>query len=249
MTDRDAFPFDQVLARSRNIQQQIHQVVLEQVHLVDVEEAAMRPRQQAGLEGLHAFGQGALDVEGAGDAVLGGAKRQVHHRHGRLHRPQPPSRATVGAQRGGIAGIAAEAAALHHLHRRQQPREGAHGGGLACAAVAQNQHAADAAINRSDQEGAQHLLLAHDRGEGIGRASGRRGAGRPARPAARRCRAGWCTPLPHAVGRGLVHQAARRRRKRDHTVSSARTRWSMSASECTGEGVIRSRSVPRGTVG
>jgi hypothetical protein len=43
--------------------------------------------------------------------------------------------------------------------------------------------------------------------------------------------------------------AAQRRSRSDQMIASARTRWSMSASLCRGEGVRRSRSVPRGTVG
>jgi hypothetical protein len=44
-------------------------------------------------------------------------------------------------------------------------------------------------------------------------------------------------------------QAARRRSSSDQMIASARTRSSISASLCNGEGVRRSRSVPRGTVG
>ena len=43
--------------------------------------------------------------------------------------------------------------------------------------------------------------------------------------------------------------AALRKLISDQMVPSAFTRSSMSESECSGEGVIRSRSVPRGTVG
>ena len=44
-------------------------------------------------------------------------------------------------------------------------------------------------------------------------------------------------------------QATRRMVRRDHTSESAATRVSISASLCCGEGVSRSRSCPRGTVG
>src|SRR5207244_1691021 len=49
--------------------------------------------------------------------------------------------------------------------------------------------------------------------------------------------------------RGLGNQAARRKVRRFHTSLSAATSASMSLSLCTGEGVRRSRSLPRGTVG
>jgi len=43
--------------------------------------------------------------------------------------------------------------------------------------------------------------------------------------------------------------AARLSRNSDQIAESARTRRSMSLSVCSGDGVIRKRSVPRGTVG
>jgi|HubBroStandDraft_4_1064222.scaffolds.fasta_scaffold460251_2 hypothetical protein len=44
----------------------------------------------------------------------------------------------------------------------------------------------------------------------------------------------------HAAGRSWIS---------DQIVASAPTRWSISTSLCSGDGVMRSRSVPRGTVG
>ncbi len=48
---------------------------------------------------------------------------------------------------------------------------------------------------------------------------------------------------------GASAQAARSRLNSDQTADSDRTRCAMSASLCSGDGVMRSRSVPRGTVG
>ena len=51
------------------------------------------------------------------------------------------------------------------------------------------------------------------------------------------------------IARRIRNYAAQRRSRSDQMIASARTRWSMSAALCNGEGVRRSRSVPRGTVG
>ena len=45
------------------------------------------------------------------------------------------------------------------------------------------------------------------------------------------------------------HHAARRSRNAVQTVSMDSTSWSICASVCIGDGVMRRRSVPRGTVG
>ena len=95
MAHAEPLALDHVLARGRHVEQQIDQMVLEQVGLVDVEEAAIGARQQAGLERLLAPGQRPLEVEGADDPVLGRAQRQVDHRHrhlGGLHRTAPRRR-------------------------------------------------------------------------------------------------------------------------------------------------------------
>ena len=120
---REPLALDDVLARLRHVEQQVDEVVLEQVDLVDVEEAAMGARQQAGLEALDALGQRFLQVERADDAILRRAERQVDHRHRRLDRWQRAgglARAALVAERGAGRRVAAVAAALDHLHARQQ---------------------------------------------------------------------------------------------------------------------------------
>ena len=50
MADRQPLAFHHVLARLRHVQQQVDDVILQQVDLVDIEIAAVRPRQQARAE-------------------------------------------------------------------------------------------------------------------------------------------------------------------------------------------------------
>ena len=99
MTHAQPLALDHVLARRRDIEQHVDQVVLQQVDLVDVEEAAVGAREQSGLEHLLAVGKSALQIQGSDDAVLGRAERQIDHRHRRPD-PQSPHRpaASAGAQ-------------------------------------------------------------------------------------------------------------------------------------------------------
>jgi hypothetical protein len=77
MADRQALPFHDVLARLRHVEQQVDEVILQEVHLVDIEVSPVGAGQEAGLERLFAVGQRLFDVERADDAVFGGPERQV----------------------------------------------------------------------------------------------------------------------------------------------------------------------------
>ncbi len=94
MAHAQALALDDVLAGRRNVEQHVDQMVLEQVHLVDVQKAAMRAREQARLERLHAVRERAFEIERADDAVLGRAERQVDHGHGRRLAPERDPRAS-----------------------------------------------------------------------------------------------------------------------------------------------------------
>src|SRR6516162_1035611 len=101
MLERNAFALDFVDACNGNIQEQINQMVLEQIHFIDVEKAAIGTREQSRFERLNADPERALNVDCAADAVFGGAQRQVYDGHGSALAPELPflaqSRATVCA--------------------------------------------------------------------------------------------------------------------------------------------------------
>lgn len=89
---RDAVAFDVHPAHRGGVEQHVHQMVVQQVHLVDVEHAVVSGGQQAGTEGLLAVTQHPFQIERADHAVLGGADRQFH---------QPSRRAPVSSTTGG----------------------------------------------------------------------------------------------------------------------------------------------------
>ena len=169
VADRQALALDHVLAGGGDVEQEVDQVVLQEVDLVDIEEAAVGAGQQAGLERLLALGQRPLQVERADHAVLGGAERQVDHRHRHLlglqrlavRHPLAAGIAVIGL----VRRVAAIGAADDGLHLGQQRRQRADGGGLAGAAIAEDKDAADRGVDSGDQEGELHLLLANDGGE------------------------------------------------------------------------------------
>ena len=79
--DRDAVALDGGAAHSGGVQQQVDQMVVQQVHLVDVEDAAVRAGEQARFEGDFPRRQGTLQVDRTEHAVLGRADGQLHQPH------------------------------------------------------------------------------------------------------------------------------------------------------------------------
>ena len=168
MPHAHAIALHDILARLRNVQQQVDEMVLQQVHLVHVQEAAVGACQQAGLERLLAIPQRLLDVERPHHAILGGAEWQVDHRHGLVADGQlalgdvQRTLAALVAARAIGTGITAIPAALHRLHARQQRGQRAHHGRLAGAAIAQHEHTTHGRIHRRDEQCELHLFLSYD---------------------------------------------------------------------------------------
>ena len=74
----DALALDHVDAHGSRVEQQVHHVVVEQVDLVDVEQAAVGGSQHTRLEMALALLDGGFDIQRAHHAVFGGADRQVN---------------------------------------------------------------------------------------------------------------------------------------------------------------------------
>jgi len=142
-------------------------MVIQQVDLVDVQYAPVGLGEQAGLERLNALGERLLDVDGATDAVLGGAEGQVDHgdlgggdREAGVPTQHPLADLRphhLWVVRVGVEGVADDDADV-----REQVDEGAHGGGLARAPVAHDHHAADLGVDDVEQQAELHLVLPHD---------------------------------------------------------------------------------------
>ncbi len=160
-----AFALDQVFARGGHVDQQVHQMVVQQVDLVDVQKAPVRLSQQAGGEGLHTLRQGFFQIERADHAVLGRAQRQVDHGHGLAFGHDFGFGVAGLADRAGacwFGRIAAVRAAFDDRNRGQQIGQRTHGRGFARAPVAQNQHAANGRVDRHHLDGEGHFILTND---------------------------------------------------------------------------------------
>ena len=156
-------------AHGRGVQQQVHHVVVQQVDLVHVQQAAVGRRQHARLEVALAALDGLLDVQRADHAVLGGADRQVDeagaaggHRQHFAGLDARPALVAVGRRH---VGVAAEVAVGHDLDFGQQEGQGAGRRALGRAALAADQHAADLRMDGVEDERSLHALLADDGGK------------------------------------------------------------------------------------
>ena len=171
--DRDAVALDGGAAHRGGVEEQVDEVVVEEVDLVDVEDAAVRAGQQAGLVLGDAVGEHLGQVQRAEHAVLGGADGELDEAYG----PglglgvEPPGVVGRGAVGGGVAGGAGEPVAGDHLDRRQHRGEGADGRGLGRALLAAHEDAADLGGDRGEDQGEGHVVAGvlggDDGGQGV----------------------------------------------------------------------------------
>ena len=163
MRDGDALALDHVHAERGRVEEDVADVVVEEVDLVDVEDSPVGLGEETRLEGHHALSQRTGDVDGAGDAVLGGVQRQVDDAHAPPVGAEPFAALDPLAAGGtGGRGVAREGAVGHDLDLRQELGEAADGGGLAGAARALDEDAADGGVDGVDQERLLEALLVDD---------------------------------------------------------------------------------------
>src|SRR5271157_4406265 len=97
-------------------------MILEEVHFINVQEAAVRPREQTRIEGFFPVHQGAFEVECANHAVFGRAKREIddgNRSKAALWGAVRLAADTFVAQRARCGWVAAVAAGDDDAHPRQ----------------------------------------------------------------------------------------------------------------------------------
>lgn len=151
VSDADPFAFDDVLAGGGDIEEEIDEVIFEEVDLIYIEVAAVRTGKEPGFVGLLAAGEGALEVEGADDAVLGGAEWEIHDGDpdfigAELLASVFAGQAVVAAAGAGV-GVAAVPAAAHDVHQWKERREGADRGGLCGPSMAKDKDPTNGGVN------------------------------------------------------------------------------------------------------
>ena len=111
-----------------------------------------------------------LNIQGADNAVFGGADRQLNYAHvdGFLWQTAfcLQLRSAVIAQLAAVR-VTVEAAAVHSRHRRQQLGESAHSGGFCRALFTFNQNTAQGRVDNIQNQGQLHFLLSYNRSKRI----------------------------------------------------------------------------------
>ena len=142
-------PLDAVDAEGGGVDEHVDEMVGQEVDLVDVEDAPVGGGQQPRPEAGAAFEEGALEVQGADDAVLGGADGQLDERR---------RRAAAAGRTGHEGG--------------QRPG----GGRLPRPLLAPDEDAAELRVDGVEEEGELEVVLPDDGGERERRRRSGRGA-------------------------------------------------------------------------
>src|SRR5690606_29833388 len=157
VADRDAVPLDRHLAGGGGVEQQVDEVVVEQVDLVDVQDAAVGASQEPGLELDGAGSERLLEVERAEHPVLRGPDRQLHQTDRTAH-DRTGAGEEVGRGRGRVVRVGGEPVAVADVdpgqHLGQPPDRRRLGGAL----LAADEHAADLRTDRAQHEGEAHVV-------------------------------------------------------------------------------------------
>lgn len=161
----DALALNDVASAGGSVQQGVHEVVVEQVHFIDVEDPAVGIGKDARLEAPLPLLERNLKIDRPDDTVLGGRDREVDDPGCAPHARQGcggASLATLEAQRTGVPRVAGEAALLHHVDLGENGGQAANRGRLGRALLAPDEDTADARIDDVDQECGLQCVLSHD---------------------------------------------------------------------------------------
>ena len=167
--ERDALALHGVPAHRRGVEEHIDDVVVEQIDLVDVEDAAVGVGEEPRLEATLAELDRRLGVDGADHSILGRVDRQFDHPRAprSTARAIPASArcaAVVAPRRRGVR-IASIPASDDHVDIGEQPGERADRGRLGGAALAADEHAADPRVDGVEDQRGLHRLLTDESGE------------------------------------------------------------------------------------
>mmetsp|Transcript_86442 Transcript_86442/g.193249 ORF Transcript_86442/g.193249 Transcript_86442/m.193249 type:complete len:471 (-) Transcript_86442:36-1448(-) len=173
MPNAHALPLDGVPTACSAVEKNVHKLVVQQVDLVDVEDAPIHARENSGLESLATLEKRALDVDCPGHAVLRGAQRQLHEgsspvNHGQLLTSRDAIADLIAHDRNVLrAGIVLVVGDGRDV--RQKPNEAPDRFRLPSAAVALNEDASNDGVYQVQEQRQLHFLLADHCRKGEGR--------------------------------------------------------------------------------
>ena len=139
---RHALAFDVRRAERRRVEQEVDKMVVQQVHLVDVEHSAVSAGEQSRFVRRNTGRERFLQVQRADQPVLARPDGELHQT-GRAQLSGRPVVRAVWATRIGIDRVAGEAAARDHSDRGQQRGQGADDGGLGGPLLPPHEHTTD----------------------------------------------------------------------------------------------------------
>ena len=169
----DTLALHHVLTLGEHGQEEVGHGLVEEVDLVDVEDAAVRLGEEAGLEHRLALLHRSLDVDGSHQAILGDAEGNLDE----WGLTDAGHDVTLGVAREllaepifprvGIFRVGVAEGAVDHLDGGQERVETAGHDGLGGTAPAGDGDTAEVRVDGAEQKRGLDVLLADDRGEGV----------------------------------------------------------------------------------
>ena len=167
--ERDALALHGIPAHRGCVEKHIDDVVVEQIDLVDVEDAAVGVGEEPRLEATLAELDRRLRVDGPDHSILGRVDRQFDHPRAPaldgVSHPGLGAVATVVAPRCRGVRIASIPASDDHIDVGEQPSQRADRCRLGGASLAADEHAADPRVDGVEDQRGLHRLLTHESGE------------------------------------------------------------------------------------
>src|SRR5579885_649255 len=173
VAERNAFALNDIDAHRGSIKQHIDHIIVQQVDLINVEDAAISLCQHARLEASLSLAQRVFDIQRSYHAIFRGVDGQIDHAHTPAHDGQ--RLAPLFAFAAGCAHLlwpiwrAGKGAIGHRLNLRQHSGQRPHSSRLGRAFLSTNQHAANRGRNGIEDQRQFHLILAHNCTERINR--------------------------------------------------------------------------------
>ncbi len=152
MCERDSLALDHVHAHRSGVQQNVHYMIVQQVYLINIKQAAICRCQYSRFEVPLTLLNGLLDIERSNHAVFRRGNRQVHKRGGLYMKRKFLCIAICAllafcAPGGRFIGITTETTLINNLYFGKQRGQRTRSSGFRGAALTTNEHTADAGIH------------------------------------------------------------------------------------------------------
>ena len=170
MGEGNTLPFHGIGTHGSRVQQKVHNVIVQQIDLIHIENATVGHSQHTGLELLLAALDGSFYVQRTYHTILSCRNRQIHNGHPNGFHLKGfaahESLIALVAHFLRIIGITMERAALDHIDFRQQPGQRTNGGGFCGTLFAEDQYTAHLGVHCIEDQCLLHGILTYNGGKG-----------------------------------------------------------------------------------